>query len=102
MDSGFCVVQALIKLLHVGVYSSAVIKKRRYWPKYIDGEGIDQHFQTKEVGQCDSLPGTLSGKAFSIFCLKEENYTMKLMAMYEALVEIDGSKTLRPLTAVSG
>ena len=33
MDSGFCVLQALIELLHVGVYSSAVIKKRRYWPK---------------------------------------------------------------------
>ena len=102
MDSGFCVLQALIELLHVGVYSSAVIKKRRYWPKYIDGEGIDQHFQTKEVGQCDSLPGTLSGKSFSIFCMKEENYTMKLMAMYGALVEIDGSKTLRSLTAVNG
>ena len=86
----------------IGVYSSALNKKRRYWPKYIDGEGIDQHFQTKEVGQCDSCPGTLSGKAFSIFCMKEENYTMKLMAMYGALVEIDGSKTLRSLTAVNG
>ena len=102
MDSGFCVLQALIELLLVGVYSSAVIKKRRYWPKYIDGEGIHQHFQTKEVGQCDSLPETLSGKAFSIFCMKKENYTMKLMATYGALVEIDGSKTLRSLTAVNG
>ena len=37
MDSGFCELQALIELLLVGVYSSAVIKKRRYWPKYIDG-----------------------------------------------------------------
>ena len=81
------VLQALIELLLVGVYSSAVIKKRRYWPKYIHGEGIDLHFQTKEVSQGDSLPGTLSGKAFSIFCMKEENYTMKLMATYGALVE---------------
>ena len=101
MDSGFCVLQTLIELLLVGIYSSAVIKKRRYWPKYIDGEGIVQHFQTKEVGQCDSLPRTLSGKAFSIFCMKEENYTMKLMDTYGALVKIDGSKTLRLLTAVS-
>ena len=102
MDSGFCVLHALIELLLIGVYSSAVIKKRRYWPKYIDGEGIDQHFQTKEVGQCDYFPGTLSGRAFSIFCMKEENYTIKLMAMYGALVEIDVSKTLRSLTAVNG
>ena len=101
MDSGFCVLQALTELFLVGIYSSAVIKKRRYWPKYIDGEGIDQQFQTEKVGQCDSLPGTLSGKAFSIFCMKEENYTMKLMDTYGALVKIDGSKTLRLLTAVS-
>ena len=102
MDSGFCVLQALIELLLIGVYSSAVINMRRYWPKYIDGEGIDQHFQTKEVGQCDSVPGTLSGKSFSIFFMKEENYTMKLMATYGALVETDGSKTLRLLTTVNG
>jgi Transposase IS4 len=49
MDSGFCVLQALIEILHVGVYSSALIKKRRYWPKYIDSEGIDQHFQTRRL-----------------------------------------------------
>ena len=65
-------------------------------------KGINQHFQTKEVGQCDTLPGTLSGKAFSIFCMKEENYTMKLMATYGVFVEIDGSKTLKLLTAVNG
>ena len=102
MDSGFCVLLALTELLLVGVYSSAVIKKRRYWAKYIDEEGVSQNFQTKEVGQCDSLLGTLSSKAFSIFCIKEENYTMKLMATYGALVEIDGSKTLRSLNAVNG
>ena len=74
----------------------------RYWAKCIDREGIGQHFQTKEVGQCDSPAGTLSGKAFSIFCMKEDKYTIKLMATYGALVEIDGSKTLRLLTAVHG
>jgi hypothetical protein len=42
MDSGFCVLQILIiKLASVGAYSSAVIKKRRYWPKYIDNGEID-------------------------------------------------------------
>ena len=48
MDSGFCVLLALTELLLVGVYSSAVIKKRRYWAKYIDEEGVSQNFQTKE------------------------------------------------------
>lgn len=43
MDSGFCVLQALIKLATFGVYWSAVMKKRQYWPKYIDGGAIDSH-----------------------------------------------------------
>ena len=34
MDSGFCVLQALVKLATSGVYLSAVIKKQWYWPKY--------------------------------------------------------------------
>jgi hypothetical protein len=34
--------------------------------------------------------------------MRKENYTMKLMATYGALDEIDGSKTLRSLTAVNG
>ena len=85
MDSGFCVLQALVKLASVGVYSSAVIKKRRYWLKYIDGGKIDSHFDLKEVGQTDSLPGTLDGTNFKVFCMKEANYVMKLMATYGAL-----------------
>jgi Transposase IS4 len=81
MDSGFCVLLALVKLASFGVYSSAVIKKRRYWPKYIDGGEIDSHFDLKEVGQTDSLPGMLDGTNFKVFCMKEEDYVMKLMAI---------------------
>ena len=32
VDSGFCVLSALIALKNVGIYVAAVIKKRRYWP----------------------------------------------------------------------
>ena len=42
MDSGFCVLEAIVALFRdKGVYSSAVIKKRRYWPKGIDGAAMD-------------------------------------------------------------
>jgi hypothetical protein len=37
LDSGFCVLQALINLKKRGLYAGAVIKKRRYWPSYIQG-----------------------------------------------------------------
>ena len=86
MDSSFCVLLALVKLASLGVYTLAVIKKRRYWPKYIDGSNIDAHFDFKEVGQTDCLPGTLEGMEFKVFCMKEEDYVMKLMATYGAAI----------------
>jgi hypothetical protein len=102
MDSGFCVLQALVKLASFGVNSSAVIKKRRYWPKYIDGGEIDSHFDFKEVGETDSLPGTLDGTNFKVFCMKEEDYVMKLMATYGALRTVDEGATQRSITRQSG
>ncbi|KAI2500665.1 Transposase IS4 [Fragilaria crotonensis] len=102
MDSGFCVLKGLVQLASVGVYASAVIKKRRYWPKYIDGAAIDSHFDLKEIGTTDSLPGTLDGINFKVFCMKEEDYVMKLMATYGALRPMDGGLTQRSVTRRSG
>jgi len=74
MDSGFCVLEALIQLRKKGVFSSALIKKWRYWPKYIDGDEIDKHFEDFEVGQCVALKGTLHGTDFYIYGMKEPDY----------------------------
>ena len=41
LDSGFCVLRAIIELRKKGVFASALIKKRKYWPKYVPGEAID-------------------------------------------------------------
>ena len=56
LDSGFCVLQGLVELRKVGVYASAVIKKRRYWPRHIDGAAIDAHMASKAVGESDVAP----------------------------------------------
>ena len=45
LDSGFCVLKGLVELGKVGLFASALIKKRRYWPKYIRGEEIKEHFK---------------------------------------------------------
>ena len=102
MDSGFCVLKALIKLASVGVYASAVIKKRHYWPKYIDGAAIDARFEDNEIGTTDSLPGIINGVQFRIYCMKEEDYVMKLMATYGALKPIKEGKTQRSVTRRNG
>jgi hypothetical protein len=86
LDSGFCVLQGLIELKKIGVFASAVIKKRKYWPKYVPGDEVAIHMFDKEVGECDSLKGTLDGVAYDIFCLKHVDYVMKLMSTYGSLL----------------
>ena len=53
LDSGFCVLKGIIEL-RKKVFASALIKKRRYWPKFIRGDDIKAHFDNKEVGETDS------------------------------------------------
>ena len=42
LESGFCVLKALIEIGENGVFSSSVVKKRRYWPLMIPGDEIDK------------------------------------------------------------
>ena len=86
LDSGFCVLRAIIGLRQQGVFASALIKKRKYWPKYVPGEAMNEHMASKQVGECDSLKGTLDGVPYDLFTLKEPDYTMKLMSTYGGLI----------------
>jgi hypothetical protein len=85
LDSGFWVLQTLVELQKFGVFGAAVIKKRRYWPKYIDGDAISNHFVGKQVGHFDILQDKLYGVKFGIFAMKEPDYVMLLMATYGTL-----------------
>ena len=38
LDSGFCVLKAILELKKKGVFPAALIKKQCYWPKYIPGD----------------------------------------------------------------
>jgi hypothetical protein len=42
-------------LKKIGVFASAVIKKRRYWPKYVPGDSIDDRMKDKDIGNVDAL-----------------------------------------------
>jgi hypothetical protein len=88
LDSGFCVVKGIVELKKRGVFSAALIKKRRYWPKYIDGDRIKQHFESKDIGAIDALRGELDEVPFHVFGMKEENYVMMLMSTYGTLSRV--------------
>ena len=82
MDSGFCVLDAIIQLRKKGVFSSALIKKRRYWPKYIDGEAVKAHFADQDPGHFDALQGKLDGETFHVYGMKETSYVLMFMTTY--------------------
>ena len=82
LDSGFCVLKGIVELKKRGVYASALIKKRKYWPKYIKGDVIKQHFDEKAVGDCDSLKGNMDEVPFHVYAMKEPDYIMSLMSTY--------------------
>ena len=82
MDSGFCVVQALVELKKRGVFSSALIKKRRYWPKHIKGEAMKEHFKDKEPGYFDAKRAELDGVPFYVYGMKEPDYILLFMTTF--------------------
>ena len=41
MDSSFCVLKGLLEMRKRGFYGSVLIKKRRYWPKRVYGDDIN-------------------------------------------------------------
>jgi hypothetical protein len=82
LDSGFCVLQGIVELKKKGVFAAALIKKRRYWPKHVDGDGVKAHFDSKEVGSVDVLNGELDNVKVFIHAMKEPDYVMMLMTSY--------------------
>ena len=82
LDSGFCGLKGIVELRKKGVFAGALIKKRRYWPKYIHGDEVKEHFNDKEVGDADSWGGKLEDVPFHVFAMKEPDYVMSLMSTY--------------------
>jgi len=82
LDSGFCVLKALVQLKKVGMFACAVIKKRRYWPAFVPGEAINREFADLElkVGDTMAITGKLDGEEYFLWALMEPTYIMKMMA----------------------
>ena len=56
LDSGFCVLKGIIELRKKGLYASALIKKRRFWPKYISEVKKSRH-TSKALSVALQMPG---------------------------------------------
>lgn len=76
LDNGFCVIKALVELYRVGIFASALIKKRRYWPKHVNGDAVAAHFDAKELGSVDSYEMVIDDQPVWIFGMKDDGYVM--------------------------
>ena len=81
--------KGITALLGFGVYTYALTKKRKYWPKGVPGDDIDQYFSEKDVTFMDMLESITEdgpkGKAFNIFCFKEPEYVKNIMVIWMTL-----------------
>ena len=57
MEIGFYVLELLISMVEKVFLGSALINKRRYWPKGVPAEWILRYTQNKEIGDVDVVQG---------------------------------------------
>ena len=94
LNSGFCVLKGIVELRKKGVFSSALIKQRCYWPKLIKGNDVKAQFSDCEAGVVNAYPGQMDGVKFHFSCLKELDYVMILITTY-GTTELIGDTRLR-------
>ena len=72
----------------------ALIKKRRYWLKNVDGDMIKAHFDGAPVGHMDCYRMNLpdDNSKLDIHCLKEPDYVMMLMSTFGTTQRVRGGK----------
>jgi hypothetical protein len=81
-DSGFCSINGMVQLAKRGVYSSCVIKKKKYWPKGIDGDEIESHMAGKAIGVSECRQGTKDGVKFHLTTYNDSTCNCKMMATF--------------------
>ena len=84
-DSGFCVAMGMTALNAKGVYGQFLIKKRRYWPKYVPGDQIDKHMRAKGLGETATYMQDVEGMRFLVHCCRDADWTTKIMSTHRVL-----------------
>ena len=91
----FLCVGGLDQILKNGVYAASVIKKRRYWPKYVPGDDVDNKLKDNTIGKNRVMSGKLNNEKYNFFIMKEPAFIMKTMTTYGNLEEVDNQEITR-------
>ena len=55
----------------------------------VPGDEIDHHMEESEVGTCEAVEGEMDGVHYNLWCMKEREHAMKMMAMGGKLLSDD-------------
>ncbi|KAL3802284.1 hypothetical protein ACHAWO_002132 [Cyclotella atomus] len=69
--------------------------RRKYWPKYVPGPHIIDHFKDKELGTTETYKQTLDGEEFFVHCYRDDKYVCKMMSCHGLLDKVADHKTAR-------
>ena len=95
MDSGFCVTVGILHLHDFGVYGQSLIKKRKYWPKWVPGDAIDAYFEGKPLGFVKTYRQMIEGIPFNVHCTRDDRFVTKMMSTHGLLTEVEDHTTYR-------
>ncbi len=99
-NSGFCVVDGVIALHKKGVHGQFLIKKQKYWPKYVPSNHIDEYMSSKPLGYTKTFVQVIDGMHFFIHCTQENDYVTKIMSMHGILDKIQDHPTWQLVNGV--
>ena len=82
LDSGFGDIPAAVKLLKHGLYCTAQIKKKAYWPAGTKAQEMIQELAGKEVGTIMCREGSKGGENFWISGLADSKHISIMLNMW--------------------
>lgn len=85
MDSAFCQLRAIVQLFKRGLFATSVIKKRRYWPKHIDGAALDAKLADSPMGTAVARCGQMADVPFQLLAVRDSKHVLKLVSTYGTL-----------------
>jgi hypothetical protein len=82
LESGFCVLKAIIELRKNGLFGCALIKNRGTGLTGVLGDAMQRFFDKEGVNIRDhhAIAGTIDGVAYNLWGMKEPDYVMGMMA----------------------
>ena len=79
MDRNFYLLKLISEMRKRGFYGSALIKKRRYWPRGFHRYSMYDYFSVKTFGDVGCCSGEWGKTSLNVFVLKDPDYNIMMM-----------------------